>query len=804
MRAERETLRYNILMTCYAIVDLEATDTSGSENHGRKIIQIGIVILENGKILRTFSSEVNPHEPLTENIMRLTGLKDEKLQQAPDFSELIPELKKILAGCVFVAHNVIFDWGLLARSFTEYGETLEMQRVDTVELSKIFFPTFEKYGLDSLKTKLGLENKHLHTALSDARETAELLVKIQSEIKKLPSLVIQEICEHASALTYETKLIIDELAPMAGERSDEFNFYKYIATQKKLSGETSVMTENKNPIKISEDFSENLKSLGLKKRKIQNRIADYIKANLDETNPTFIEAPTGSGKTIAYLLPLVAVGRKVVVSTTTKVLQEQILQDLAPKLTDTFGLQTAKLMAASNYVSIEKVEKYLSEKNSGTNTEIFKMKVLVWLTQTRTGELSELSKNVTKPEMFDSISNLGYDKIDTDFWKLANKQALKSDILVVNHAYLVELLRKKSEIFSSRTLIVDEAQGLLQVLESANQEHLEILNELLPLQLLNSSDTRTDLENLLFQLGKIPLNREKIFVEAAELGLDKISEFMIDPENIYWTTGNTLNSSRPDFYNFKKLLFEKQKAIFISASIAFSDKQVLLPELLGFAKDYKFYKIQSKIAKNQKLFAVADGLPVKNSTVQDYSYYLLKKLTELAELNRPMIVLFSSRQMLDWTARQFEKSSIKVGIQQAGHLANNELLKKQFDDEKFQILLATGAFWEGVDFEKQKRAILVIPRLPFATPEDVLTRKFSEKYKNPFYDFNLPMAAMKLRQAMGRLNRKKSQRSAVVVLDYRIAGNSYAKRLRKNLEELVEIETGNFDELLLQIKEFLE
>ncbi|HEY0221334.1 helicase C-terminal domain-containing protein [Lactovum miscens] len=781
-------------MTRYAIVDLEATDTSSSENHERKIIQIGIVIMEDDKVLETFSSEVNPHQPLTENIIRLTGLRDRQLKKAPEFAKLIPKIKKLLKDCVFVAHNVIFDWGLLSKNFEEFEEYLEMPRVDTVELARIFFPTFEKYGLEFLKQKLGLKNDHLHSALSDASETAELLLKIQNEIQKLPKSVLLEIKKHAQCLTYETNLIIDKFVARAEVRQENFEFYKYfgILKQKKELLET----------KISKEFSENVKALGMRKRRVQDKIAEIVNANLMEKEAVFIEAQTGSGKTIAYVIPILAKGRRLVISTATKVLQDQLLHDLGPKMKESFGIQTTKLMASSNYISLDQFDLYLSDIMASTNTEIFKMKVLVWLTQTQTGELSEISKNLTNPDMFERISNFGNDNSNIDFWKIANERAKNADVLVLNHAYMIELLKKKSKLFYGRHLVIDEAQRLLTVLEASNQEHLEILDELLPLQLINSDENRIALEDFLFQLGKFPFSRKKIFMDAAELGLNRICDFLMNPDNIYWTTGNTLNSSQPDFNNFKKLIPEDQKVIFVSASIAFSNDKVLLPELLGFSV-YKFFKLQAKIAKNQRIYAISDGPSVKNTSVQDYSNYVFKNLIKLAELNRPIVVLFSSRQMLNWTARQFEKSEIKVGVQQHGSQANNELLKNQFDTGKFQVLLATGAFWEGVDFEKQKNVILVIPRLPFATPEDVLTRKFSEKFKNPFYDFNLPMAAMQLRQAMGRVNRKMSQRSCVVILDRRIMGNSYAKRLRRNLEELTTIETGAFEVLLPQIKDFL-
>jgi len=105
-------------MTRYAVVDLEATDAHSSEN---KIIQIGIALVEEGRIVGTFSTDVNPHETLLPRISELTGLSDKRLSVAPDFYEIAGEVREILTDCVFVAHNARFDYGLLEKSFFMAG-----------------------------------------------------------------------------------------------------------------------------------------------------------------------------------------------------------------------------------------------------------------------------------------------------------------------------------------------------------------------------------------------------------------------------------------------------------------------------------------------------------------------------------------------------------------------------------------------------------------------------------------------------------------------------------------------------------
>ena len=130
----------------YAVVDLEATSASSNA----KIIQIGIVIIQDGQIVETYETDVNPHEELDEHIRQLTGITNQQLRKAPDFSQVARHVYELIEDAVFVAHNVKFDANLLAESLFWEGFELITPRIDTVELAQVFFPTLERYNLSSL------------------------------------------------------------------------------------------------------------------------------------------------------------------------------------------------------------------------------------------------------------------------------------------------------------------------------------------------------------------------------------------------------------------------------------------------------------------------------------------------------------------------------------------------------------------------------------------------------------------------------------------------------------------------------
>ena len=744
-------------MTRYAVVDLEATDAHSSEN---KIIQIGIALVEGGKIVETYSTEVNPHEPLLPRISELTGLSDKQLKSAPDFSEVASEVRKLLTDSVFVAHNARFDYGLLEKSFLNAGlEFNEMLRVDTVDLARVFYPTFEKYGLEALSEKLDLAHDHPHAAVSDAYATAELLIRIEEKIQKLPRSVLEELLRHSDNLLFESKSFLQEQLDKTKIRPAAFKVVHNIATRKFKS---SVSKKN-SVANLSANFSENISKLGLASRSKQEKLAHLMETELTHLQASFIEAPTGLGKTYGYLLPLVAAGQRIVVSTATKVLQKQLVNDVAPKLAETFGLKMAKIVGTKNYISLRKFSELLLNNTDGKNFEIFKMKILIWLTETKTGELDEISKVMTNDDYFDGIRHDGYVNTkhfhyEQDFWLRAQKEAEQAEIKVVNHAYLIERLADYPETFlENRVLVVDEAQQLFPIMENAGQKSIKITDELLKIDSESSENpqlTKRLQESLVFQLNKKELDLSKIKIDADELGLTELSALLEADNQIVWRENDILYSSDQDFYNFERLIPKETKLFMLGATLSLSKDKPSFPELLGF-KDYRFFKIEGSQATNQELLTMADAPNIKNVSLIDYADYTTDTIAELAKLNLPIVVLFTSKMSLTFVAEKLSAEGFDILAQDIN--GSPAQIKKKFDKGEGKILLGLGSFWEGVDFDKQNQVILVIPRLPFATPDDILTKKYAKKFENPFYDFNVPMATLKMRQAIGRVNRRKNQ-----------------------------------------------
>lgn len=155
------------------VVDIE---TTGGRPSGNDITEIGIVHVQNKKIVHQWSSLVKPDSSIPNNIQALTGISDEMVEHAPKFQSLIPLLQKQLEGDVFVAHSVNFDYSFIERAFRECEVAWRMDKLCTIKYARKVFPEIGRYSLANLARELHVSNNNPHRALSDALCAAEVLI----------------------------------------------------------------------------------------------------------------------------------------------------------------------------------------------------------------------------------------------------------------------------------------------------------------------------------------------------------------------------------------------------------------------------------------------------------------------------------------------------------------------------------------------------------------------------------------------------------------------------------------------------
>ncbi|WP_165721628.1 MULTISPECIES: exonuclease domain-containing protein [unclassified Pseudoalteromonas] len=160
----------------YSVVDIE---TTGGLKGGNRITEIGLVKVQHGKVIDTWTSLVNPERHIPGFITSLTGISDGMVYNAPVFADIAKPLLDKLAGSIFVAHNVNFDYGFIKKECEMAGHFFKMPKMCTVVESRKAFKGLKSYSLGNLSSHFNLNLTSHHRALADATATAELLLLIQ-------------------------------------------------------------------------------------------------------------------------------------------------------------------------------------------------------------------------------------------------------------------------------------------------------------------------------------------------------------------------------------------------------------------------------------------------------------------------------------------------------------------------------------------------------------------------------------------------------------------------------------------------
>ena len=302
----------------YVVFDLETTGLSAVNN---KIIEIGAVKVENGKITDRFSTFVNPKEPIPFEIEKLTSISDEMVIGAPTIEEILPDFLKFCEGCGLIAHNASFDAGFIEENCRRMNIPTDFTVGDTVAMARLLLPALNKFKLDTVAKALNVSLDHHHRAVDDAACTAEIFVKFiemfkardvrnldqvnemgrtnEDAIRKLPTYHIIILAKNdigrvnlyrlvswshlkyfarrpripKSLLNeYREGLIVGSAceagelyqAILRGAPSQEVarivNFYDYLEIQP-LGNNGFMLRDSKNPVNSEEDLRENVRKI---------------------------------------------------------------------------------------------------------------------------------------------------------------------------------------------------------------------------------------------------------------------------------------------------------------------------------------------------------------------------------------------------------------------------------------------------------------------------------------------------------------------------------------------------------------
>jgi ATP-dependent DNA helicase DinG len=600
----------------------------------------------------------------------------------------------------------------------------------------------------------------------------------------------------------------------------------------------------------------------------QIRMAQAVADAVEQNRHLCVEAGTGTGKTLAYLLPVIFSNKKVVISTATKNLQEQLFSKDIPFLEKALGrkLSVCYMKGRSNYLCWNRLEEiegqpYLFSPHDPEYLRVIKK----WAQKTRTGdraELTELPEDLQLWHHLDARREICAGQkcrnFDACFVTKVRQQALESDIVIVNHHLFFADLALRGGDFGSvlpdySVVVFDEAHELEDVatqyfgIAVSNYRVEELLRDtgavlaetgasspFLTDQLAKLSERSRDffacfqrregrfvLKSLdagrgvcrgpdgddslsdSYRVLRIELNVMRTALKSVTVQSDSIDALVrrsaeLDDdlpqilesdsnEHVYWCE----NRGRGVFLwaspiNISTLLRERlfaqvNCAILTSATLAAGGNFSFIKSRLGLDASELIIPSHFDFA-GQAILYVPRSIPEPRE--EGWVKHACKEIETILEASEGRaFVLFTSYSQMEQVYESL-KNRLRFPMLIQGEKSKSGLLES-FRTTPNAVLFATSSFWQGVDVQGEQLSCVVVDKLPFSVPSDPVVAariaQINESGGNAFYEYQIPVAAILLKQGMGRLIRSKTDRGILALLDKRILTRSYGRMFLQSL-----------------------
>ena len=596
---------------------------------------------------------------------------------------------------------------------------------------------------------------------------------------------------------------------------------------------------------------------GFTARLQQQEMADAVLKTILNQQMLIAEAGTGTGKTFAYLVPALLSGKKVIISTGTKTLQDQLFRKDLPIVRKALGVPvtTALLKGRSNYLCIYRLE------NAANQQALFPEEldelenVRQWAGRTRSGDVTELYGLDEDSSIWRIITSttdncLGTDCPDYQNCHLvkARREAQEADILVINHHLLFSDMALREEGFGevlpgANAFVMDEAHLIPEIASVffgntlSSRQLIELSRDVLAEYKKSASDM-TDLEDAASRLENAARKMRKSFgteikretwqdsinkklqknITEVDKALDELKTVLdiaserskeldacasraqvlherfcritnyAESDYVRWyetfKTSFSLYMTPLNIANIFHSQIERYRAawIFTSATLAIGSSFDYYIKQLGLEEAHAAQWQSPFDYQRQSLMYLPQGLP--DPTQEGYTDAVVEAAIPVIEYSGGRtFFLFTSYRALR-RAETLLKDEIDYPLLVQGRASRGELLDS-FRRLGNAVLLGTSSFWEGVDVRGEALSCVIIDKLPFAPPDDpVLQARIDVLRKqggNPFMEYQVPNAAIMLKQGAGRLIRDINDTGVMMLCDPRLLTKSYGKVFIKSL-----------------------
>jgi len=473
----------------YIALDLE---TTGLDPMRDSIIEVGAMRFEGEEEIESFSTFVNPGRSVPHFVTELTGITDSDVADAPSIRQIIHGLREFVGSAPVVGHNIGFDLAFLRR----HNALLTNAPIDTFELASLLVPHASRYSLENLINELGIEfPPQTHRALDDARMAHALFLELLQRAVQLPKVTLKEISRLGDNLNWGARFFFHEALRNRARQGFQGGIGAQIAARRGgdaagplflQEAEFEPLEPRSTPIRLD---LEELNDLFAEDGPLADVFDDYeprpqqlammraVAEAFNEGHHLLVEAGTGTGKSLAYLIPAVQWAiendERVVISTNTINLQEQLAESDIPNLDDVTltDFRAMVLKGRSHYLCRRQFQAF-RRRGPSTEDELRVLaRVLIWLPNTLDGDGDGLflptardwavwSRIAATAENCD-IRDCPYFENGECFFYRARERAESAHLLVVNHALLLADVAAQNRVLPDYSyLIVDEAHHL--------------------------------------------------------------------------------------------------------------------------------------------------------------------------------------------------------------------------------------------------------------------------------------------------------------------------------------------------------
>lgn len=462
------------MLNRYVALDLETTGTNPGTD---SIIEVGMIKVAEGRVIDTFHTLVRPEVKIPLRIKKMTGIDNQMLAEAPQFHQIRDAVADFIEGEGILGHNVGFDISFLQCSL---GRTIHNHAYDTHELARILLPSAKSYRLSDLCASAGIETAVSHRALEDARAAMMLYDHLVKSLYRLDGQLLVYLEWLLKKAGSAWGVAVQGSAGFSPGKASNWRPGRELPARGDHGRyESAGGWGYADPGRVRDIISEggllNRTMPFFQYRHQQVEMATEVAWAFNEKKFLLVEAGTGTGKSMAYLIPSIlwvaGGGPRVVISTGTINLQDQLWHKDIPRLMKCLGMNIKAVLAKgrSNYICLRRWYAALSEGAAPEREAAFFARVLVWLGETESGDKVELNLNFQEEELWLEIcadsegclgNKCGYYS-GMCFVARAKREAESSGLIITNHALLLSDIRTNNMVLPAYgPLIIDEAHHL--------------------------------------------------------------------------------------------------------------------------------------------------------------------------------------------------------------------------------------------------------------------------------------------------------------------------------------------------------